>query len=247
MDSPESIINAILEDSPSQETLHLLLRVLKSEGGKNLVIRECRKAALRFPNDLVFKKILAEAYLEEGRVLDAEEEVGRVIEGIRKLAAAYKLQSDIFLLRGRKEDAVLSLKHYLLFHPEDTDAALRLEELGHTAEAVLPEADSSIMDSGIQELEQELPEIITETLAKVYLDQGKLDEARDIYEKLGEANPDDAMAASRLKEVSAIPDEPVEEPRPVNEKRHSTERIMSVLDAWRKNIRELSDSKVTAG
>jgi tetratricopeptide (TPR) repeat protein len=256
MDIPESSINEILENSPSQETLHLLIPLLKAKGRKNLVIRECRKAALRFPNDLHFKKILAETYLEEGQFLDAEEEAAKVIEGIKNLTTVYKLQADIYLRQGRNEDAALCLNHFLSFYPEDKDAASLLEGIHLPEEASLPvpeeasplEAGERAVDTGIQELEQELPEIITATMAKVYFDQGKLDEARDIYEKLIEMNPDDEVAVSHFKEISALSDinDVVEESPPANERRQKTEKIISVLDAWRNNIRALSDSGTTA-
>ncbi|MDM7917930.1 MAG: tetratricopeptide repeat protein [Methanosarcina sp.] len=249
MDIPESSISEILENSPSQETLHLLIPLLKAEGRKNLIIRECRKAVTRFPNDLHFKKILAETYLEEGQLLDAGEEVTKVIEGIKRLATVYKLQAEIYLRQGRNEDAALCLNHFISFYPEDKDAAFMLKELDLQEEAPLPESGDKLMDSGMQELEQELPEIITATLAKVYFDQGKLDEAKEIYEKLAEMNPDDEVAASHFKEISALSDinDVQEETPPVNEKRYKTEKIISVLDAWRKNIRERSDSRATAG
>jgi tetratricopeptide (TPR) repeat protein len=247
MDIPESSINEILENSPSQETLHLLLPLLKAEGRKNLVIRECRKAVSRFPNDLAFKKILAEAYLTDGRLLDAEEEVGRVIDGIKNLATAYKLQADIYLRQDKKEDAALCLKRFLLFYPEDKDAALKLEEIALPKDASLPEPGEVLMDSGMQELEEELPEIITATLAKVYLDQGKFYEAKDIYEKLADMNPDDAVSASRFKEISALSEisDVQAETKPVPDTRHKKEKIISILDAWRKNIKGVS-GEVTA-
>lgn len=257
MDIPESSINEILENSPSQETLHLLIPLLKAEGRKKLVIRECRKAVSRFPNDLHFKKILVETYMEEGQFLDAEEEAAKVLEGIKRLAEIYKLQAEIYLRQGRNEEAALYLKLFLLFYPEDKDAASLLEGIDLPEEASLPvpeeassvEAGDRVEDSGMQELEQELPEIITATLAKVYFDQGKLDEARDIYEKLAEMNPDDAVAASHFKEISALSDinDVQEERPPINERSHKTEKIISILEAWRKNIKGLSDSGATAG
>jgi tetratricopeptide (TPR) repeat protein len=247
MDIPESSINEILENAPSKETLHILLPLFKADGKYSLLIRECQKAVLRFPDDLILKKILAEAYLTDGRLLEAEAEAGRVIEGIKKLATVYKLQADIYLRQDKKEAAALCLKRFLLFYPEDKDAALKLEDLALPEEASKPVPEESVMDSGMQELEQELPEIITATLAKVYFDQGKIDEARDIYGKLIDMNPDDAISASRFKEISALSDidDIQAETRPVNGVRHKKEKIISILDAWRKNIREVSGGVTT--
>jgi tetratricopeptide (TPR) repeat protein len=248
MDIPESSINEILENSPSQETLHVLLPLLKADSRTNLVISECQKAVLRFPRDLTLKKILAEAYIEEGRIPEAEGETTRVIDGIKMLAPVYRLQADIYLHQERKEDAARCLKNFLLFYPEDIEAALKLEEITRQEETSLPVPEEGVMDSGMQELEEELPEIITATLAKVYFDQGKLDEAKDIYEKLADMNPDDTLSASRFKEMSALStiNDIQAETLSVTDTRHRKEKIISILDAWRKNIREMPGG-VTAG
>jgi tetratricopeptide (TPR) repeat protein len=242
MDIPESSINEILDNSPSQETLHVLLPLLKTEGKVSLVIRECRKAVSRFPRDLTLKKILAEAYFEEGRILEAEEEIARVIEGIKTLSPAYRLQADIYLRQDKKEEAIRCLNNFLLFYPESIEVGSLLEEIVIPEEASLPVPEEAIMDSGIQELEEELPEIITSTLAKVYFDQGKLDEARDIYGKLANMNPDDVVSASHFNEISALSgiNDIQEEAVSVIVTRNKKEKIISILDSWRKNIREVS-------
>jgi len=95
MDIPENSIIEILENSPSQGTLYVLLSTLKESGRQNLVIRECLKSLFRFPDDLTLRKILAEAYLEEGRFFEAESEFNKVTKGIKALSGVYKSLAEI--------------------------------------------------------------------------------------------------------------------------------------------------------
>ena len=261
MDIPENSINEILENNPSQGTLYVLLAVMKENGRHNLVIRECLKALLRFPEDLTLRKILAEAYLEDGRLVEAESEFGRVIGGIKNLAGAFRSRAEIFVRKKREEDAINSLKQYNVLFPEDDDAAILLEELLATSAVVSIELDEGQIDSAIPETAgpgaadimgkdepDEFPEIITASLAETYFDQGKLAEAREIYEKLAEKDTGDISLKSRLDEIAAMmekEDEP-EEIQVEDTTRRKKERMISILDSWRNNIREMAEDGVTA-
>ena len=259
MDIPESSIKEILEKNPSQGTLYVLLTTMKEDGRNNLVIGECLKALLRFPDDLTLRKILAEAYLGDGRLTDAEAEFDRVIKGIKNLAGVYKSRAEIYVRQKREDAAADSLKQYLAIFPEDEDAALLLEELD-VAEDVSPieipeeETGADILeteepaDTGTMETQEqeEFPEIITASLAETYFDQGKLPEAREIYEKLIEKDPEDMAVKSRLDEISALM-EPKDEPENIqveDKARRKKEKMISILDSWRSNIRELAEEGV---
>ncbi|MGD9157492.1 MAG: tetratricopeptide repeat protein [Desulfobacteraceae bacterium] len=259
MDIPENSIKEIFENNPSQGTLYVLLTTMKEDGRYNLVIGECLKALLRFPDDLALRKILAEAYLGDGRLPDSEAEFGKVIKGIKNLAGVYKSQAEIYVRQKREDAAAESLKQYLAIFPEDEDAALLLEELettGDVSPVEIPEEEigADILeaeepaDTGIVETreQEEFPEIITASLAETYFDQGKLPEAREIYEKLIEAAPEDTVLKSRLDEISALM-EPKDEPEGIqveDKTRLKKEKMISILDSWRSNIRELAEEGV---
>ncbi len=310
MDIPENSINEILENNPSQGTLHVLLTIMNEKGMHNIVIRECLRAVSRFPEDLALRKILAGAYLADGRIMEAEAEFCRVIEGIKTLADAYRSQAGIYARQKREDDAAKSLKKYLAIFPEDEETAILLEELMATSAVEAIELAEEKIDTDILELEEsadikaiefedpvdteivapqepetpdtmevqeqeppeimdiqepdapeimevqepekpdiveapepdEFPEIVTASLAETYFDQGKLDEAREIYEKLVEKNPEDASLTSRLDEISAMmeqKDEP-EELKVEDTIRLKKERMISLLDTWRMNIKDLA-------
>jgi tetratricopeptide (TPR) repeat protein len=256
MDIPENSINEILENDPSQGTLYVLLSAMKENGRHARVIKECLKAILRFPEDLTLKKILAEAYLGEGRVIEAEAEFDRVIKGIKTLSGVYRSQAEIYVRQKREEDAAVSLKQYLAISPEDEDAAILLEELLATraisaielteepidAEILEPESQDETAVMETQEPD-EFPEIITASLAETYFEQGKLIEAREIYEKLAEKDPEDTVSKQRLDEISSLM-EPKDEQESVQDEdpgRRKKEKMISILDSWRNNIRDLAE------
>ena len=256
MDIPENSISEILENNPSQGTLYVLLAGMKEDGRYDLVIRECLKALSRFPEDLTLKKILAEAYLGDGHLVEAGAEFGKVIKGIKNLGGAFRSQAEIFVRQKREDEAIDSLKQYLALSPEDEEAAILLEELQATRVISEIEITEENICTDIFESEepeeteiaetqepQEFPEIITASLAETYFNQGKLAEAREIYEKLTEKDPEDTALKSRLEEISALM-EPKEEPEDLqvkNKNRQKKERMISILDSWRNNIRELAE------
>ena len=256
MDIPENSINEILEKNPSQGTLYVLLSVMMENGRHNLVIRECLKALLQYPEDLTLKKILAEAYLRDGRLVEAESEFGKVIDGIKNLAGAFRSQAEIYVRQKREDDAINSLKQYVAFFPENDDAAILLEELLATRAVESIDLGEEQIDAGISETGEpdavdlmetqesdELPEIITSSLAETYFNQGKLAEAREIYEKLVERDPEDTSLKSRLDEISAMMEQndEQEEIKVEDTVRRKKERMISILDSWRSNIRELAE------
>lgn len=271
MDIPENSIIEILENSPSQGTLYVLLSTLKESGRQNLVIRECLKSLFRFPDDLTLRKILAEAYLEEGRFFEAESEFNKVTKGIKALSGVYKSLAEINVRLKQEKKAIESLKQYHAISPEDEDAAILLEELLATSAVSSIELSEERIDTDIPETaepgdadiletmepdnidimeareEEELHEIITVSLAETYFDQGKLAEAREIYEKLAHKDPENESVKARLDEISALM-EPKEEPEIMQVEdtiRQKKERVISVLDSWRSNIRELAGENVT--
>ncbi len=258
MDIPENSINEILENNPSQGTLYVLLTFMKEKGMHNLVIGECIKALSRFPEDLTLRKILAEAYLGEMRLMEAEAEFGRVIDGMKILAGAYRSQAEIYVRQKREDDAALCLKKYLAYFPEDEEAAILLEELMATSavsaielseEQIDTEIPGTVEPGGEEIIEarepDEFPEIITASLAETYFEQGQLAQARGIYEKLVDRDPEDASLKSRLDEISAMmeqKDEPEESAglKAEDSIRRKKERMISLLDTWRVNIKELA-------
>lgn len=252
MDIPENGINEILDNNPSQGTLHILLPALAKEGQYLRVIRECRKCLLRFPEDYEIRKILAEAYFAEGRLLEAEAEADCIIAGIEELSEIYRLKEDILATRNRKDDEAGSIRDDVSTFPEDNNGA-SVSPADITEEAVpedTADIDSETADVPAEETE-EFPEIITVTLAETYFEQERLEDAVDIYNKLIIKHPEDTAIRERLDELTALMhgEETGEEDNAqssgIDEGREKKEKVIAILDTWRKNLREAAAKEVS--
>ena len=250
MDIPANGINEILENNPSQGTLYVLLSVMKENGKYNLVIQECLKALSRYPEDLTLRKILAEAYLGDGRFVEAESEFGEVIDGMKALAGVYRSQAEIFIHQKREEDAIGILKQYIVFYPEDENALMLLEELlaksavtsievnEENIDACIPEAEGSDIGDAMEAAETDDFSEDNSSNEEIRFDDEAPGESREMYEDYAESTPDEIPVMMEKEET-----EPQEIENTLYRKK---EKMISILDSWRSNIRKLSDGGVAA-
>lgn len=248
----EDFCDEILAHGPSSDTLFLVLLRLMKEGRIERVIQECRKALANAPRDTRIRQLLAEAYYNSGRFAGAQAELDKVTEGINDLMAAFKLQAKVYRQLKRPEAARKAITLYLFYRPDDREALeIRqgLEPLpeaeGEGPSSILEEAFTVAKEGPEQvalEIEGEgLPDISTPTLAEVYFNQGQIQEAAETYAKVVSQNPQDERAKSRLKELRAMM-HPESAPEMENERKAKdrTEKLISLLDTWRGNIRDIS-------
>jgi tetratricopeptide (TPR) repeat protein len=133
MEISDPLYNEILANGPSPGTLFLVLSRMKENGQMKEVIQECLKALSVYPNDIHIRTLLAESYLEEGQLSQAESELEKVVARIDDLISAYILQAEIFIRQKRTQEAVKALKLYLAHHPDDDSALYLLNELQTTS------------------------------------------------------------------------------------------------------------------
>lgn len=250
METPNDLFSMILENGPSSETFFLVLSKMKEDGQLEKVIQECSQALKIFPHDVRIRRLLAETYLEIGQLSRAEEEMKVVTNQINDLISAYKLQAEIFHRQGKDAEAVQSLELYLK-HSKDEEALHLIETLSPQKEipVVMSEpATEDIPRSIEEELEEPPPadrkgllEIATPTLAEIYFDQGQLREAIEIYEKVVSQNPEDAHSRQRLEEMKAMAlaeEKLAEEREIVDAALQGKKKMITILEAWRTNIRD---------
>jgi len=94
-----------------------------------------------------------------------------------------------------------------------------------------------------EEQREEMPELATPTLAEIHYNQGQIQEAIRIYEKVLLENPDDDVSQKRLSELRASIDE--ETPTQVvaeDKTRTSKKEVISVLEGWLERIKESSNA-----
>jgi tetratricopeptide (TPR) repeat protein len=264
----DQLLREILDRGPSAETLGLVLAELKRLGHTRSVIQECIRALRNHPDDLSLRLILAEAYVEESLFSQAEAEIQTAVSKLDRYASAYWLQSEIYRHQNRNEEALRSIKTYLALRPQEKRALDLLKEMeipeaapplevAQIQEEVTEAAEAPVL-KGIEPLDVEtekpelrveeelLSEIATPTLAEVYVNQGQIQEAVRIYEKVIAQNPEDQASVMRIQELR---DRLVAEPPPPEQTAPSAEqrkeRTIAILESWLANIRKMSEDRVS--
>jgi tetratricopeptide (TPR) repeat protein len=242
MGSSHDFYDQILHSAPSQRTLLLILTKLKEEGDIDRVIQECLKALAVYPNDIYIRRLLAESYLEMNQVSSAETELKKIIGFISDLADVYKLQAEIYGKQGRNKEAIEALKIYLAYNPQDEYARLlhddlRSEEVPSASELQsFPEETAATFG---EDVEEKPPDIVTATLAELYFDQGKTQEAINAYRTLVALNPEDTHFRDRLVALEAIPEGKAQDDQGTQDTHVAgVQRAIAILESWRANIRE---------
>lgn len=270
----EQLLGEILDRGPSSETLCLVLAELKRLGHTRKVIQECIRALQHHPEDLPLRLILAEAYFEEGLLSQAEAETETATSQMDRYASAYWLQAEIFRTQKRNDEALRSLKTYLALRPQDERALDRLRKMGTTEAASTPEpapGQEEIVEPVMLEareipapkmvepltletekadfrLEEEvLSEIATPTLAEVYVNQGQIQEAISIYEKVIAQNPEDQASMTRVRELrTMLTAEPPPPEEAVPRAKQKKQKTIAILESWLANIRKMSEDTLSA-
>lgn len=258
MTERDDIYNRILSEGPSSETFFLVLSRMREEGSLKRVIQECIRATGMYPSDLRLRYLLAEACLEAGFFTRAEAELEQVTSRINDLCTAFRLQADLYRRQKRWKEAVEAMQKYLAIRPEDAEASRIMQELASPEETIVTEVPPPL-PAGIpvefiereerapEALEAEaFPDLATPTLAEVYVEQGLLQDAIAVYEKVVSRDPEAQAPRHRLEELKAmvpsVPLPPREEEAGQEEEKNR--RMISILESWRARMREMSQSAV---
>jgi len=213
----DEIYDEILNKPVTPRASLLLIKGLKEEGKRQMVVKACQKALEFFPDDISIRRLLAETYVEEGSIDLAQKELTRLCEQIDELSSVLKLQANLFIEEDKTKEAIECLELYLAHHRSDKQAAQVLSELSSP-----PKKGSSILP--------------TSTLAEIYYKQGELEAAIRIYEQTVKAFPDDEKAKRRLDELRKI-SEAEEHGKAKDERlRERKLKLIKVLERWLANI-----------
>jgi predicted Zn-dependent protease len=237
MAKPHDLLGEILRDGASPRTLYLILADMKREGHLKRVIQECVRALRVYPHDLHLRRVLAEAYAEDGRWPQAEAEIGEVVRQLTKLSSLFMMQAEVYEGQGRVAEAEEALKRGLALRPQE-----------RTEPPPPAETEASQEDAGaepaLQEAEEAPPShesgIVTPTLAEIYFNQGQIQEAIDTYERVLEQEPQNPKVGGRLEELKAllatgqVPEEGAEDAG-----QEKKAKVINTLETWLGHIRDI--------
>ncbi len=230
MDGSRDILEKILQNEPSRETLFIALEKLKKEGRWNEIIRTCVRLSKIFSDDVRIKIVLAEAYEKVGFLGLAERELSEAVAVAENLAPVHKKLAAIYESQARHEEAACNIRRYLAYFPDDPEALALLEKIM-----------SSIHRSPVGDKAGAFfDDLATPTIAEIYFDQGQLEAAVSVYEKVISKNPRDEKALVRLKELKSLLESA--ESHAFQEKKaiHNKERMIEILERWLPRIKEIA-------
>jgi tetratricopeptide (TPR) repeat protein len=265
MATSDDLYDQILTNGPSAESLCIVLSKLRAAGEHTRVIQECIKGLCMHPHDIPLRQLLAETYFDAGLVAHAEAELEKVMSNLDHLVPLYKLQARVLYKQRREDEAMKSLRIFLAHRPDDQEALHFLQLMGaprqtfseapplpgappapevttpvRTLPARSPEPAKEIPEPVVENNEEEgLPEIVTPTLAEVYLNQGQIVEAIHIYERIVARDADDMTIRRRIEELRAMiaAETPVESVKKDRDGKNR-EKVVSTLERWLKEIRK---------
>ena len=190
------------------------------------VLAVAAKRLGEFPADPDALAVYCEALIGLGRVDEMRSLLSEVTETISGLNAVYERVGDACRERGFNQDAAACYDKFISLRP---DAQRAGEVIGKMA-LLDPEDHPVLPGEAIPE-----EEMLTVTLARLYVSQGHLKDAAHILEEIIRKEPDNDEARSMLVELEKSHDLSSSG----NAQSANTDRLMETLNVWLKNIERL--------
>lgn len=201
---------AILSKDPNSMVFAPLAEAYRKAGMLDEAIATAKEGLERHPNYLSAMVALGRAYFEKGMLKEASEELEQVVKIAPDNIIAKNILDEI-----RKQGPVVSGQGPEKLEPEtwnlEPEEELEPLEVEEIAEVEEVEAEPAFGEEISEELwtGESIPEkkaepkkgITTETIAELYIKQGYLDKAIDIYQTLYDADPYNEEIKGRLEEL----------------------------------------------
>ena len=179
---------------------------LRGEGRYEEAIEACREGLRRNPEVLAGRLLLGRCYLEKGSMPEAREELEKVSQEIEACLPVYRYLSQIYLQAKEVDKALEVMRKTMYFtapaQPEvkkTTPLEMGLLHRGKyppfsvppLAEQERKVREGAMEKEGREEKEGAAP-FQTDTLAEIYLKQGRLDKALAVYQDILRREPENA-------------------------------------------------------
>jgi tetratricopeptide (TPR) repeat protein len=209
----EGLYTEIIDKIETPSASALLVKLLLKEGKAEMAIEACLKALEIFPDNMSIRRLLAETYVQQGRMEHAERELKKLADQIGEFTSVFKLQAKLFKKEEKLDEAIRALEVYLVHHKDDEEAIQLLSELSSTGKG-----------------EQHV--VPTPTLAEIFFNQGALEEAIKVYQQVVEGNPDDEKSKMRLNKLKQMKVAGVQETAGETGTKDKTLELIRVLENW---------------
>jgi pentatricopeptide repeat protein len=213
MDEIELYRQIISKDPCSQAFVYLAEALWESKMYTE-AIETCVNGLRLHPHDLRARVILGLSYLRTGELDLAEAELLKAEEMLEINSVTYQALAEIYDQQGDTDQAS---RYRQLFEAIFSPAVAKVE-----AEAAEPEIESL---SG--KVEQEDDGVATVTMAELYVKQGHLEEAIEVYRRILRRNPETEGVVDRLAEL-----------KEKLGKAKTARTLLLILETWQNKLQE---------
>ena len=205
-DTPTSEITELknkLEDDPDSLVFAPLADAYRKAGNLNEAFFICKKGLEKHPTYTSARVVLGRIYQEQGKSEDAVSEFKKVLEVDSENLMAHSLLGSICIEKGDFQAAIEEYQKILSLNPDDDSAQASLKQAIEKAagdqkkQELIPEKKIIEADGKISPKEN----TTSLTIAELYLKQGHLDKAIEVFQEILAKDPQNLMIRQKLSDV----------------------------------------------
>lgn len=216
-------------NSFKEERAHFLrtIQELIQENKPDQALHLAEERLRQYPADADARAICCESLAGLGRINEMRKALGGLDQIISDLNLIYERAGDVCRDKGFHQEAAVCYEKFLSLRPDAEKAA---EIIGKMALLEQQDDPRANRDAETENIPQQ--SFFTVTMAQMYIEQGHLQDAEIILEEIIIQEPDNAQAQVLLDKLRRSP-------IPEDEKASPTDKVISVLSTWLKNIERL--------
>lgn len=206
-DLPTSEINELkkkLDENPDSLVFAHLADAYRKQGSLDEGLAVCKKGLERHPANTSGRVVLGRIYHQQGKEAEATAELKKALELDPDNLMAHSLLGAIFTGKKDYQAAIEEYQKVLALNPDDEEAQSSLKTAIERAASGQRQEKTSKKEALATE-KKNVPKETTATLtmAELYLKQGHLDEAAEVYQELLAADSQNFVLRQKLSEIVA--------------------------------------------
>lgn len=205
----------ILSRDPSSVTFIFLAQVLYKQGKVDKAIGVLIRGLRYNKNSVTGRFLLGKIYYDRWMIEQAKKEFQKVVQLAPDHLAACRMLMQIYRSEERQEKALEILRTVYNYHPQDESIGIEIHKLedeirlkdkkDREFSAAKEKIESSVESKSLEELLSNIgsydADLLTETMADLYIEQGLYEKALSILEGVLQADPENRDVRSKLEET----------------------------------------------
>ncbi len=197
-----------LEQNPDSMVFVQLADAYRRAGDLEKCVEICRAGLERHPTYTTARTILGRAYLDLNKLDEAASEFKKIEASDPENIVAQRMLGQIYMAKGMYADAITRHQKVLALDPDDNTAQEHLQEAlikakqepaGPGQPPAGPAPSSAPAEPAAKPPTAE--QSGTLKVAEIYIKKGALDEATEVLSEILAADPSNALARQKLKEI----------------------------------------------